>query len=958
MSTPGTVVGRDRELAAIERFLDDAAGGPAALLFEGAAGIGKTTVWEAALAAAARRERRLLVARGAGAEVRLAYAGLADLLADVGEQTLAALPGPQRTALRLALLRDDDPGDGGGDAGGGDTDADGDGRDGAASASASASAASAVDARVSGGARPDPRAIATGLRSVLELLAAERPLVLAIDDLHWLDPSSLAALRFAVRRVSGPIGVLATVRTDERGADAAAGFELREHRRPLRLAIEPLAAPELRRILAAEARRPLPPSLLARVVETAAGNPFIALELARTVEQVEHEPAPLSQLPGSLRELVDARLTALSDREREAVTYAALLTRPDVPRVQRALGAPDAAALLGAAEAAGILRLDGARIVFAHPLLATGAYAALEAPARRAAHRTIAAVTAGEERARHLALAATGAEPAVIAALDAAAAQARGRGSAAAAAELLELALRLGADDAPRRQLAAEHHLDAGAFDRARELLDGLAAELPAGGARAAALARLATIRLLADDFPAAIPLLEQAIAESGEERPAVELALVFARTHAGGLREAVPLATATRERAERRGEPDGLAQALAVEAMVGFLSGEGVEEERLRRALALERPDRGGPAMMRPSLIAGLIWLWTGRLDEARAAIGRARRHCRERGEESELALATMHLGLLACLVGDLDFGREMVAEGLGQADQIGSPTSRAFALENQVHVAGWVGDVELARRAGAEAVATHEASGSSVGLMFANGALGRLELALGDHAAAAERLVPAAQAALEMGSGEPGIVYWTADAVEALTALGRRAEAEPIRRWQRERSEALGRPELLAVAARLDGLALAAGGELERADELLAEALARQQQAPSAYAEARTLLVRGQVQRRLRRRAAARASFAHAAERFDALGAVLWTGRARQELERLDGSRDGGAELTAAEVRVAARAAAGMTNRAAAAELFVSPKTIEATLTRVYRKLGIHTRAELGRWMAERER
>ncbi|HEY1687537.1 MAG TPA: AAA family ATPase [Solirubrobacteraceae bacterium] len=950
-------MGRDDELALVERFLTEAAGGPAGLLIEGDAGIGKTTIWRVAVRFAAEGGWRVLAAHGTGTEVRLAYAGLADLLVDVEDDVLDKIPAPQRAALGAALLRD------------------------------------------FGGANhaPDPRAVATGLLSTLELLAGERPLLVAIDDLQWLDASTMDALRFAVRRIGGPIGVLAASRPSDGEAALESNLQLREASRLARVSVVPLRDEQIERMLVAETERALTADtdralatdtdrvlatdtdrvltadtdraltadtdrvltapLLARIVEIAGGNPFVALELAQTLKRDAFKQ-PIA-LPASLRELVDARLSALEPDVRETVLYAAMLARPDVGQVQRALGERDAEALLGDAELAGIVTLDGARILFSHPLLATGAYSSLSAPERRDAHRRIASVTAGEERARHLGLSSVTAEPAVIAALDSAAAEARAQGSAAAAAELLELALRLGAEDPPRRQLAAEHHLDSGDVGRARELCESLVDELELGSQRALALERLGIVHRLLDDLPGSTALFEQAMHETNDDAHLVVLSLelAFARTQNGLLAEAVPLAEEAVAIAKGLDDPGLLAQALAVRVVTRFLVGDGADEQMLARALELEDAEGDGTTMLRPSLIAALIYMWIGRLDEAEAAFSRALQLSRDRGEESDLVILTMHWGWLACLRGDVAGGQRMVEETLRLAERLGSPASRAVASENQLVVAGWIGDVETARRAAAAAIENYESVRSPVGSMHTHASLGILELSLGCYAAAADCLLAATNITLGMRGGDPGSVYWAADAVEALAAVDRLDEAEQIRAWQRERSDAIGRPNLLAIAARVDAVVLMARGKLPEAEALLEQALAHHQHDPVQYQLARTLLTLGQVRRRRRRRAAARDSLEQAQQRFAALGAQLWAQRATAELERVDVARAINSVLTAAEERVAALAATGLTNRAAAAELFVSPKTIEATLARVYRKLGIRSRAELGSWMAERQ-
>jgi DNA-binding CsgD family transcriptional regulator len=205
-------------------------------------------------------------------------------------------------------------------------------------------------------------------------------------------------------------------------------------------------------------------------------------------------------------------------------------------------------------------------------------------------------------------------------------------------------------------------------------------------------------------------------------------------------------------------------------------------------------------------------------------------------------------------------------------------------------------------------------------------------------------------------MGWGEPATPAFLPDAIEALVALGRLDEARPLVGWLEARADELGRPQVTGWAARCRGLLLAGEGEVEAAETALADALAAHERRPIRYDQARTLLVAAQMQRRLRRWRAARESLEASREIFDGLGASLWAARCESELGRLGRrrSRDD-AELTASERRVAEPAAGGLTNREVAAKLFISPKTVEANLTRVYRKLAINSRAELGRWLAE---
>jgi ATP/maltotriose-dependent transcriptional regulator MalT len=348
---------------------------------------------------------------------------------------------------------------------------------------------------------------------------------------------------------------------------------------------------------------------------------------------------------------------------------------------------------------------------------------------------------------------------------------------------------------------------------------------------------------------------------------------------------------------------------------------------------------------------------MWTGRLDEAQEMLDRVREQYRERGEESDLAQMTMHSGTLACARGDLERARRLVEDSLEVALQLGSPISRAVALENQVEVAAWAGEIEAAREAGAEAIELGRQFGSAVSSMFTAGALGMLDLSLGEFEAAAEMLAPAAAKAVAIGSGDPDTLPLIPDAIEALAVLGRLEQARPLQAWVRVHSDEIGRSTLLAVAARCDGVMLAAEGDLEGAEAALERALVEHRRLPLRYEVGRTLLALGQVQRRRRRRAAARANLEEAARCFDELGAVLWRERAERERGRVDPAGSRTSDLTPTEEQIALLAGAGRTNREVATEIFVSPKTVETTLTRVYRKLGISSRAELGGWLATRE-
>ncbi|MEU1268629.1 LuxR family transcriptional regulator [Streptomyces sp. NPDC005799] len=912
----GAIFGRERELAALAKLLDDVVDGPAVLALWGEAGIGKTTVWAAGLADAEARGYAVLACRAAAAEVRLSYAGLADLFADVGGDDVALLPWPQRRALDAALLRGIDD-----------------------------------DSR-----SPEARAVATGFLSALDRLAVRMPVLVAVDDVQWLDEPTRRALAFAVRRCRGPVAVLTAGRDGGR-PDQRGEIRPRDRARLRRVFVGPLSLGALHHVLMGNLGRSFPRPVLLRIAQASGGNPFYALEIARSLDI---RKTARTTFPDSLRAVVRDHIGALEPKVQEALLVASALAAPALDLIGRACGGVDAAEVLGAAEDAGVVELSGGCARFTHPLLANGVYTEASPTTRRALHRQLSGLVDDvEERARHLALAVTGPETEALAALDAAAAQARRRGAAGAAAELLELAIGLGADDPLRRVQAAHDHFHADDPLRARDLLERAITDLGPGPGRAGALALLGTILYEVDDYAQAIDTLERAFDDAGDDprlRAEIALELSVALNNGGRMGDGIPYVMLAVQESERVGDDGLLAEALAASAMSRFLAGQGVDEAALGRALALEDPDRRSHAVLRPSLNAALMHLWTHRVDEARAGLAGLREWCLQRGEESDLWFMSYHAITAALWSGDVETAQGLAADMTERALMAGTERLRANALGAQALVAAWVGRFEEARAVGEEAVAILTKAGMASGLLFMASTLGMLALSIGDPGGAARWLAPAAAAMVEMGLGEPACVPFLPDAAEALIALGRLAEAELLV----ERLETSGRgPDRAwaeAVGARTRGLLAAAAADLDAARSAYERALVAHDRLPLPYEKARTLLLLGQLQRRRNERLAARATLEEAAGAFDMVGAALWAHNARTELDRL-GSRSGPVDaLTPTEQRIAELAASGLTNREVATALVISPKTVEANLSRAYRKLGIRSRAQLGAWLAQR--
>ncbi len=912
------VVGREAELEAIADLLDGLNGHPAALLLGGEAGIGKTTLWLSGLEQARHLGFRVLLARPVAAEAQLAHASLADLLRQVEERIRQELPEPQRRALDVVMLR------------------------------------------IADGSPTDQRATGAALLSILVALAEDAPVLLALDDLQWVDRSSLHAIAFALRRLASPVALLATVRT-KLGAPSPQSIELPTPGAVRHLRVGPLPSDTLRRLIGNHAGRPLPAPAMARIEKVSGGNPFYALELARaaraTGATTSHVP-----LPTTLADLVSSRLRALSSaRVQEALLVMAALADPTVGLVELAIRADavEIGSVVEEAERAGIVSVEGQRLRFTHPLLAAGVYASASPGDRRAVHRQLAGIVGDtEEHARHLALATMRGDEHTLTALDDAALQAESRGAPTAAAELLELAIRLGGGTPERRIRLAQHQFDAGDPLEARSVLEALIETTGPGLLRAEALRQLGMVRLHDDDYRQSAACLEQALREAGQDlhlRVLILIALLFVLVNLGRIPDAKALTNEALAESERLADEELLATALACTTMIRFLSGDGLDEVDIQRAVDLENVELALPVMFRPSLIHSLLLAWTGRLDQAREGLLGVRRRCIERGQESDLMFSAFHTVVIECWRGNFADARLLAEDTLDRALQLGTDLPLAIALSTQANVAAYAGLADETRRAATQALAIFQRGGCLAVTVWPMVTLGFLEVSIGNYQAAIDVLGPLAAAASAMGYGEPTAAPFAPDAAEALVGLGRLDEAAVLIEQLERNGQRLDRPWALALGGRCRSMLLAAQGDLDGAAKAAADAMREHDRLPMPFERARTELVMGQIHRRQRRKQAAAEALADAARVFDELDTPLWAARARAELQRVNVKLAGPAELTASERRVAEMAATGMTNREAAAALFISPKMIEANLVRVYRKLGIRSRAELGQRMAE---
>ncbi len=408
-------------------------------------------------------------------------------------------------------------------------------------------------------------------------------------------------------------------------------------------------------------------------------------------------------------------------------------------------------------------------------------------------------------------------------------------------------------------------------------------------------------------------------------------------------------------ELAEAHGEPGTVAEALAFCAMFDFLCGRGADWQKVERALALEDPERLVSLERRPHSMAALLLLYVGRLSEARERLLAVRMTATARGDESDLAFFGVWLSWLETLAGRFDLAGSFVEEALRLASLTGSGWMFGWALTQRAFVHAHRGEAAAARRDCAEAVARNEVGRTLPGLWIA-AALGLLELSLGDAAAAWRACEELTQQLERYGIAEPVPAFFLPSALEALIGIGQLERAEALIEALEGRGRALDRAWALAAAARCRGLLLLARGDLGGAAQAFERSLREHERLEMPFERARTLLYLGRVQRRRKQQKAARAALSAALDTFAGLGAPLWAEQARAELDRTH-LREAPRTLSPTEEQVARLAARGLKNREIAVRLCLSPKTVEANLARVYLKLGVASRAELGAVMAVRQ-
>ncbi|MGZ4320729.1 MAG: AAA family ATPase [Solirubrobacteraceae bacterium] len=900
-----SIVGRELELASLREPLLGASG-VSGLVLVGEAGIGKTTLWEEGIAAARARGVCVVSARPSESEARLPFSGLIDLCEGLGSAELGALPTPQRRALEAALLRTD-PSD-----------------------------------------ESHPGAVEFGFVTAIRGLAARTPVVIAIDDLHWLDGPSADVLAFAGRRLAErKVGFL-LARRPGRATELERSLERGSL---VTLEVGALTLGAVRRMLGERLGLTLPRPLLRRVVDVTQGNPLFALEIGRSL-LAQAAPAGDHQvpLPDSVEEMLGGRIADLPAGVRTALLATALSEDLRLEALAAVVGSDAVEDALRAS----VLLVDDDRVRAAHPLLAAVARKQSRIRERRELHRLLAdAVDEAPLRALHLALGSTGANEQLAARLAAAAREASARGSRLQAVQLADHALRMtpvadyARDD---RVLALAACLyEAGELRRLTELLSRELESLSAGAPRARArllLAEGAGSRSL-DELDGH---LELALAECGDDDAGLRayvLAKRAANAAAGRVAQMSDAEAWALEALSAADQREVERVALYAVAWTRSLTGRPVDELCARSRVDA---DAGAYLAACPERVAAQRLVWRGELPQARKALDRLLTLADERGEEASYVLMHLHLCELELRAGDWDAASSLLDEWAESWDR--ELTFRPQYERCRALLAAGRGAVEDAQRWASNAISRAQHTGCRWDELEARRARGIVALRAGAPEQAADDLGFVWKHAQREGVLEPGAFPVAPELVEALVDAGESDEARAVTDRLARLAKRQEHPWALANVKRCRAM-LRPRAE-QRASTLRAAA-GNLERLGLRFDAARSLLALGRSQRRAKQWRSARDALAAAEEAFDRVGSPGWAELARAERERVGGRRPGNSgALTPTEQRVVELAGNGLANKQIASTLFVTVHTVEVHLAHAYAKLGVRSRAQLAARLA----
>jgi DNA-binding CsgD family transcriptional regulator len=902
--------GRDHERGAIDAALSGVRrGGSAALLLRGDAGIGKSALLD--YAAAQATDLRVLRTSGYESESEIAFAGLSDIVRPIVDR-LRLLPDPQRRALESML---------------------------------------ALGPATDGG----HFTICTATLGVLAAAAEEGGVVVLVDDAHWLDASSAEALRFTARRLHGEgIAMLLAARPIPGHEHGDAGIPT--------LQLDGLDDEAATALLERSTGHDIPPDRARQLLEVTAGNPLALTEIPRALDGDLLAPSAPLPAGATLERVFERRLDALPDQTRAALAVAAADQAGALAPIVLALGrAGLGIAALGPAEQRGVVAVDGERIVFQHPLLRSTAYHRTPLATRCDAHRALADAyasftgdQAADAAAWHLATATLAPDDDVADVLHETGERAQRRGAYVEAARAMERAATLTVDPTARGRrmtLAAKAWQLAGRLRRSGELLTraltltgdpiaraevqhlrgyvrmwreapvGVSGHLEHEANAVAAVAPDRAARMLADaavpplmtaDIEGALAITRQAVRVAGDGRTSTR--------RAAGTMHAVALTI----RGDRR------SAAALVDEVADWLT----TQSPVRRA--------------QETIFATMTLMWLGDFPGAHGLLDPLIAACRR---SSALGVLPFALGLASAI--DLRTGRWQQGEARAtESVRLAEETHQAniYGVFFLGHLLAAMGRREEVERTLARADELAGRYGVDCIPLYTGAARGLLDLGAGDVDGALGHLRPVREQEDARGVGEPAVLLADGDLAEALARAGHADEAADVidgrLRPPAEAGSRWAAWTIERVSGLLDG-SRAATDHFERAHAL-------HEQLAWPFERARTALCHGEVLRRTGRRAEARVQFRAALATFDQLGAAPWAVRARAELgatgERVTSHRVNAAlHLTPQELQVALVVAEGATNAEAAASLFLSTKTIEYHLSKIYRKAGLSSRDQL---------
>ncbi len=901
LTEPG-LVGRGTALARLDDWLARVPGGARALVITGEPGIGKTTLWRRTLAGWLGTGGELLVARPAEEELRLPMSALVDLLDPVMADA---------TSLR---------------------------------------------------AYDDPIALGRTVVAELRNLSCRGPLLVAVDDLQWLDSASARALRYALRRLDiEPVGVLATARPDARSADPLGLPHLLPPGRVDTLELGPMSLAEVRQVVGRVVSA-ISPLVLRRLYEVSQGNPMFALELARSFSSAApgSKPSPRLRLPESLRAAIRHRLDAVPPEVVPVLQTVSALARAPVQQLRNTMPGTDVDGALMAADELGLLMIsDRLEVRFSHPMIATVVYDQMHPLARRVLHARLAEHTADPDlRARHLALSTDAPDAAIAGQLAQAARRASDRGAFGVAVDFAEHCVRLTPSgdtaDLPVHGMSLVGYLAAaGEMTQARERADAIIAQLPPGPGRAQAL--IVRAQLEADDLAAGEAQLVRALADTAVNsllRGQVLDQLGWLRgIFRGDLTAGISCAQEALAIADACGDLEFQMSALAGLSNLQTLAGS-PRPDLMARSVALEDQIGRPPLWSGPRVLLAEQLLWAGDLAGARSLLEAAVADAEQRNQERWRPYSLYDLAAVEGAAGNFALADRLLRQAVEAARDCEDAHVESWIFYRLALVSTWLGRRDEARSAAQRRIDSAARSGERTGIARARSVFGLLALSEGDAETAAAEFSESVRVLDEMGFAHPGAIPALPDAIEALSLVGDMAAAQELLRVLRHQAAGVHSGWVDAAVTRAAGTVASARGDPAGPAMLSASADAFVTLGFSPDA-ARARLLQGRALVRCGKRMAAADSLDGARNAFVAMGAPLWAQRATCELDRVAPGRSSG-DLTPTERRVAALVAEGKRNREIAHQLFMSVATVEAHLTRMFRKLNIKSRSELTRLVA----